>query len=200
MVRQPTVYLPYVLASAVLVTIFALSYPITARVMEAEILKIGLDQQMVRVANLSGLVGGLSGALTGPWVSGLVLSGVLYFILSISGAVTPFKSLFGIVGYARLPLVAERLVAGLINWKLMTTGVMRPADLSAAVLLPDAGPFLGASLAILNPFELWFYALMMIGTAAAARVRRESLDWLGGCLLATNWLIQLGGRLLTSHI
>lgn len=95
-----------------------------------------------------------------PWVVGLLASLVALLVAQFQGGSAGFSAYMGMIGYAQVPVVLNRLLAGV--WARINDGAV--LDLSLAVLLPaGANPFLRVLLQACNPFTIWYYVLLAVG-------------------------------------
>lgn len=195
--RNPSGYLPYWLNTVVGLSIFAMTYALMFSALQGELVDAGLSQNVVQVSQIAGMVGGLVGAVTGPWLSGFILAGTVFLFISIAGLPVQFRSLLILVGYTRLPLLIGKITKILIGLIFGLADLKGSVVLNASVLFPDTGPYMGALLTLMEPFYLWSLVLLVLGVAYLTGVRVRSLYWLGGTILSLNWLIVLGGRLIS---
>lgn len=169
--RKPPVLAPYLIHSLVGIVAIALSYSAlmdlameqAAAAMANQPQMTAEDMAMMQtVMRWSGGVALVVQEVAGPWVVGLVLALVATFFGQFQGGEVPLTSYMGMIGYARMPLDIARLLSAVF---MAVTG--KQLDLSAAALLPDgASPVLMGALQMINPFGIWYYALLAIGFAA----------------------------------
>lgn len=189
-------YLPYYLASGTLLLFFLISFRAVSQALETELVSSGVDPGVAQALQTSGMVGGTIGALTGPWVTGLIVSGLVYLLLQLAGAPARFRAVFSVVGYANLPTLVERFLRFGLGIAGLSNGHGGATVLNASIFVPEANPFVASFLSLAAPFDLWALALLVIGAAALARVHTSKMIWLGAIVLTTNWLLLLGGELV----
>jgi len=136
------------------------------------------DEQMAQVASQPGAAQLDAGMMTtmrwvtlgfagvtsvaGPWLIGMLLSFVAVFFGQFQGGGVSLSAYLGMIGYARMPLVLSQLLGAVY---MALTG--QALNMSLAVFLPDgASPYLSGLLGMVNPFGLWYYALLGVGFAA----------------------------------
>ncbi|MFZ5815305.1 MAG: YIP1 family protein [Bacillota bacterium] len=160
---RPAIFPAYLLQMVAGLAGFVLSYPYLMQLIEQGAAAApGTSPEQVAFTKMTALTGGLVSAVAAPWVAGLLVSLVALFMAQFQGGSLPFSAFFGMVGYARLPLVIATLLGGL--WVRL---LGQPLDISPGALLSaEASPVLKAALGTLNPFGLWYYALLAIGFAA----------------------------------
>lgn len=118
----------------------------------------------------AGKLGGLLGGTLTPWVAGLVVAAIAALIGLLMGGGVRYSTYLAMVGYARLPYA----IGGLIQSALVATSksatALTSVSLSPAAMLPaGTNSLLHGFLATLNPFDLWYLALLAIGMAALHR-------------------------------
>jgi len=130
-------------------------------------------QQIIQVSDFAHWAATAAAFLTTP-VSWFVSAFLLWLIAQVFEGLPSFKSIFAVVAHANLvSLISACLVAGLI---LMKThgGVADPDDLDIRLGLDlfwrgELPPALRVALASFNPFNLWYYGLLMVGTTTVCR-------------------------------
>ncbi|MFZ5823090.1 MAG: YIP1 family protein [Bacillota bacterium] len=159
---RPAILPAYLLHTVVGLVAIALAWSYTMNIVDEKMAaNAAATPDMMPVMKMSAIVGGIIGGAATPWLVGLAVSLLALFIAQFQGGGVPFSSFYGMVGYARVPLAISILLGGL--WVAL---VGKPLDISlAAVLSADASPTLKAALMMVNPFGLWYYALLAIGFA-----------------------------------
>lgn len=159
---RPAVFPAYLLHMVAGLVAIALAWSYTMDLVAEQVAaNAAATPDLMPVMKMSAVVGGIIGGAAAPWVAGLLVSLLALFIGQFQGGGVPFSAFFGMIGYARIPLTIATLLGGL--WVAL---VGQPLDISlAAVLSADASPTLKAALQMVNPFGLWYYALLAIGFA-----------------------------------
>jgi hypothetical protein len=117
----------------------------------------------------------------------LVLWGALNFAL---GTKTTYKQIFAVWMYASLP----RLIAAFLVMVTLLSGgsaesfnINNPIGTNLGFYVPDAAPWIKMFLSFFDVIGLWVLALMVIGTAAVAGIKRNR----AAMVVVTLWLIVL---------
>lgn len=165
---RPPILPGYLLQMAVGLVVFAMTYQ---QIMEIVTQSMAMGAQQAGEAMAPGFLNVMQnvmlafmivGVLAEPWVSGLFVSLLALFVGQFHGGGVAFRSYYGMIGYARVPLALSTLLAGIYQ---AATGQM--LNLSLGVLVPEGGsPYLLGLLSTFNPFTLWYYALLATGFAA----------------------------------
>ena len=196
--EQPVLLPPYAVSTALGAVATAISLPVTFRLMESEFALRGLQSGSV-ITNWI-YVGGVIGALIGPFLAGLFISALLFGMLWIGGQGVTFKGIFCILGYARLPLSVGILINAFLITHATSSAQVKQMSLSAAALAPSgAPPVVTGFLSTLAPFDLWYLALVALGTAAVTHRPVSKVWWVAALLYGLNLLMaMLGSGLSTS--
>ncbi|HEY3367190.1 MAG TPA: YIP1 family protein [Symbiobacteriaceae bacterium] len=188
----------YVLQMVVLAAVLAVTLP-NALNMTADLLskQAGVTPQMMSITKTFSIVGGVVGSLATPWVAGVVVAAFAIFFGQFQGGGVRFSSYLGMIGYARLPLVLSAIVSTPLTMQAKTLQQVQNFSISLAVLLPpDANRYLKAFFQTLNPFDLWYYALLVIGFAALHRVKPARSLWFVVSIYGLSLLLALGSAAL----
>lgn len=164
---KPSVLPPYLIQTLVGVLLFVLLLTTQSGVIDQAVatamatqptVQPGMDE-MFRIITIVTFAFTL---ILAPWFVGLCLSLVALFFGQFQGGGVSFSAYFGMIGYARMPL----LLSTLLGWFYqVATG--KALQLSAAALLPaGSSPYLAGLLGMINPFGIWYYALLAIGFGA----------------------------------
>jgi hypothetical protein len=162
---------PYLVAMALALVTALLTMPVTQRIAQQQMAtQGGLPAEGLSIFKWF-LVGiSVVGALARPWVSGVIVALVALFFGQFSSTRAGFTAYLGLVGYASLPAAAGGVVQALLVMSAGSVDALTRISLSPAVFLPDGSSLaLRAVLGLLNPFSLWYYAVLCIGFATLNR-------------------------------
>jgi hypothetical protein len=119
------------------------------------------------VAKMGAIIGMVIGGVASPWIAGLFVSLIALLWGRAESTPVQFGGYFGMVGFARLPVVIGGFLQGLLLMNAQSIADLQNKSISVAVLLPtDASPYLKAFATTLNPFDFWYYLLLAMGFAA----------------------------------
>lgn len=156
---RPAIFPAYFLQMITGIVAFVLMYHYTMKLMDEQYSNMAIDPTAMSNMKIMGLVGGVLSLLGAPWIVGLVISLTALFFAQFQSGSTSFSALFGMIGYARVPLVLSNVIAA-----ASVSG--KPLNLSlSAMLAADASRPFQTLLAMFNPFSVWYYVLLGIGFA-----------------------------------
>lgn len=165
---RPPVFPPYLFHMVAGAVAFALSAPslfaTTSEAMSMAASQPGVEMDPSMTGVMAWVTVGSAGLVqvAGPWLAGMLLSFVATFFGQFQGGGVSLSAYLGMIGYARLPLAISTLLGAVF---LAVTG--QTLDLSLAVFLPEGSSnILVGLLRMLNPFGVWYYALLGTGFAA----------------------------------
>jgi hypothetical protein len=123
-------------------------------------------------------------------------------MLWIGGQAVTFKSVFSVVGYARIPLSIGGLINALLITRASNAAQVSQFSLSAAALAPGGtAPLVTGFLSTLAPFGLWYFVLITLGVAAVTRRTTQRVWWVAAVLYGLNLLmVMLGSGLSTATL
>ena len=198
--EDPAIAPPYIVNTVLGAIAAAFSMPVTIGFMQTQLMEQGMPDGSFLTEWM--LYGGVVGTLMGPLLSGFFIAAVVFGILWIGGHAVTFKSIFSIVGYARIPLS----IGGLINAFLITRAA-NPAQVSqfslsaAALATADTAPLVTGLLSTIAPFGLWYFVLIALGVAAVTRTTTQKIWWVAGLLYGLNLvMVMLGSGLSTATL
>jgi hypothetical protein len=132
----------------------------------------GATPEALAIGKWSGVIGGVLGNLAQPLLAGLVVSLLALLVGQFLGGSVTFRAYFGMIGYARVPLAINVLVASVLASRAETLEQMATMSLSPAAFLPsESSVLLRSFLTTLNPLDIWYYILLASGFAALHKVK-----------------------------
>jgi len=141
-------------------------------------------EAMLRNITIGGTV---AQGLVTPWITGLFIAALATFMAQFTGASVGFRSYFGMVGYARVPLVINAVIQGLLLTRASTLSEAMTMSLSLAAFLPaDSNIFVSSLLGLVNPFGIWYYVLLAFGFAALHHTPPKKGWTFAGAIVALN--------------
>lgn len=162
-------YLVQMLAAGISV---AVTLPLSMKLMDSMFAAQGFPAQAMAIGKWTGIIGGVIGALAGPWVIGVLLALLAMFFGQFMGSTVKFPEYLGMIGYARIPLAIHTVIASALAAQAQSIQEMADKSLSLAVFLPaGASPVTKTLLGALNPFDLWYFVLLAIGFASMHKAR-----------------------------
>ncbi len=169
--ERPPIIPGYLLQIVALAAMVFVTLPLAMQVQEQMMLQTGEEGALSFIRAVAIATGAVE-VLTLPWLQGLVLALVALFFGQFVGGGATFRQYFGMVGYAKVPLAVGMLIQAPLMAQAGSLSDLQHITLSAAALVPpDASVYLRFALMSLNPFALWYLALMAIGFAALHRTR-----------------------------
>jgi hypothetical protein len=192
--ERPAIFPAYLLQTVTgLIGIFLL-LPLTRALMADQYAKAQPPGMTAQTYELIGVGTVVIGALIGPWLVGAILALVTSFFAQFQGGSVGFRSYFSMIGYARIPLA----IGGVIQTALMSTSTgMQQAQsmsLSLAAVAPEGTNYvLKTFLSTLNPFDLFYYALLAIAFGAFQRIKPARSAAFVGTLYVLSFAIMLIG-------
>lgn len=164
--------------------------PLTLQVVTDQLAAMPPDQVPAGFAGMMrnfAIGGAVVQAAVMPWLAGLVIALVATFMAQFTGARVGFRAYFGMVGYARVPLVINSIIQGLLLTRASTLSEAMNMSLSLAAFLPtDSNIFVSSLLSLVNPFSIWYYVLLAFGFAALHQTPPKKGWTFAGAILALN--------------
>jgi hypothetical protein len=141
------------------------------------------------------------GALIGPWLIGTILALLASFFAQFQGGSAGFRPYLSMIGYARVPLAVGGLIQALLMTRASSMQQAQSMNLSLAALAPDETHFvLKTLLSTINPFDIFYYALLAIGFGAVQRMRpARSATFVGVIYVLALGLMLVGGAVNKSR-
>lgn len=185
---RPPIFPAYFLQMITGAIAFVIMYPYTMQLVNEQYTKMAVDPSMIPTMKVTGLIVGVVSVLATPWVAGLVLGAISLFFAQFHAGSTSFSALFGMIGYARVPLALSTLLSA--AGTLMGN---KPLNLSLSALLPaDVNGPLQGLLSMLNPFGIWYYVLLGIGYATLLGKPMARGTIFAGVLFGISALLAMG--------
>lgn|GEM_PF-5393862 len=195
--EEPAIVPPYIVNTLLGAVAAALSLPVTLRFVEAQFMERGMQGSSFLTSTM--LFGGVLGALFGPLIAGLLIAALVFGMLWIGGQAVTFRSIFSLVGYARIPLSIGALIHAFLVTRAISPTQASRLSLSAAALAPSGtSPLLTGFLSTVGPFSLWYFVLVTLGVAAVTRRAVQRVWWVAAVLYGLNLLMVLLGSGLST--
>jgi hypothetical protein len=200
--ERPALLPPYLLQTvAGLIGVYLL-LPLTKAGVAEQLIKTppppGMTPQLYQMI---GIGAALFGALAGPWMIGAILALIASFFAQFQGGSAGFRPYLSMIGYARVPLAVGGLIQALLMTRATSMQQAQTMSLSLAALAPDETHFvLKALLSTINPFDVFYYALLAIGFGAVQRMRpARSATFVGVIYVLALGLMLVGGAVNKSR-
>lgn len=189
----------YLLSMVVMGIALAFTLPTTMNLtMDLLAKQPGYTPQAMQIARTFGMVGGIAAAVATPWIAGLLVAALAMFFGQFQGGGVSFRNYLGMAGLARVPLALGALVQIPLSMQAKTLQQMQSMTVSLAALVPaDASPFLKAVAGSINPFDIWYYALLAIGFASLHKAKPAKALWLVLCVYILVLLVAFSGAAST---
>lgn len=143
------------------------------------------------------VITGVVALLIAPWLAGLFTSLLGLLAGQFQGGGVHFGAYFGMIGYARVPLMLGAFVQGLMTLLAKSPQEASKLSLSLAAFLPaDASNTLRVFMQSINPFDIWYYVLLAMGFAALHKKKPAR----GITFAALVYVLGLGMTMLTAGL